>query len=143
MAEAERKIKVQVQALEDGIEPELVTARITELRADKQAAEDALAELDPDETETENALLQERLGCIPDLSQSLREAPPEVKRQTFDAFDLRIEFDKARRRIEISATIAEGVADAFENTKALQTEGFQVTVNEIAGAGFEPATFGL
>ncbi len=135
--------KVQVQALEDGIEPEVVTARITELRADKQAAEDALAELDPQEAETEDAFLQERLGRIPDLGQSLRDATPEIKRQTFDAFGLRIEFDKAQRRIEISATIAEAVADAFENTKALQTEGFQVTVNEIAGAGFEPATFGL
>jgi hypothetical protein len=69
VAEAERKIKVQVQALEDGIEPELVTARITELRADKQAAEDALAELDPQETETEDAFLQKRLGRIPDLAQ--------------------------------------------------------------------------
>ncbi len=143
VAEAERKIKVQIQALEDGIEPELVTARITELRTDKQAAEDALAELDPQEAETEDAFLQERLGRIPDLGQSLRDATPEIKRQTFDAFGLRIEFDKAGRRIEISATIAEAVADAFENTKALQTEGFQVTVNEIAGAGFEPATFGL
>ena len=52
---------------------------------------------------------------------------PEAKRQTFDAFGLRIEFDKAERRIEISATISEAVADAFENTKALQAEGFQVT----------------
>ncbi len=66
-----------------------------------------------------------------------------TRSKTFDAFGLRIEFDKAQRRIELSATVAEAVADAFENTKALQTEGFQVTVNEIAGAGFEPATFGL
>jgi hypothetical protein len=36
IAEADRKIKIQVQALEDGIEPEIVTARITELKADKQ-----------------------------------------------------------------------------------------------------------
>ena len=66
-----------------------------------------------------------------------------MKRQTFDAFGLRIEYDKAERRIEISATVTEAVADAFENTKALQSEGFQVTVSDIAGAGFEPATFGL
>jgi len=37
-AEADRKIKVQIQALEDGIEPEIVTARIAELKADKHAA---------------------------------------------------------------------------------------------------------
>jgi hypothetical protein len=75
--------------------------------------------------------------------QSLIDAPPAIKRQTFEAFEVRITFDKAARRIEISATIAEAVAQAFENTKALETEGLQVTTTDIAGAGFEPATFGL
>lgn len=87
--------------------------------------------------------LSEQLARIPDLTKVLRDAPPEVKRQTFDAFDLRIDFDKATGRIEISATVSQALADAFENTKALQSEGFQVTVGDIAGAGFEPATFGL
>jgi len=85
-----------------------------------------LAELAPQDIETEAAYLHQHLA-----------------RQVFDAFGLRIEFDKAQRRIEISATITEAVAEAFENTKALQSEGFQVTVTGIAGAGFEPATFGL
>jgi hypothetical protein len=62
--------------------------------------------------------------------QSLREASPEVKRQ----FGLRVEFDKAQRRIAISATVTEAVGGAFENTKALQAEGFQVTARDIAGA---------
>jgi hypothetical protein len=48
------------------------------------------------------------------------------------------EFDKVERRIEISATIAEGVAEAFEKTKALQSEGFQVTASDIAAARFVP-----
>ncbi len=135
--------KVQVQALEDGVAPEVVTARITELREDRHAAEAALAELDPSDIEAEDEHLHERLAQIPDLSKALRDAPPEIKIQTFDAFGLRIELDKAERRIEISATVAQAVADAFENTKALQTEGFGVTRRDIAGAGFEPATFGL
>jgi DNA invertase Pin-like site-specific DNA recombinase len=143
IAEADRKIKIQVQALEDGIEPEIVTARIVELRADRQAAQDALNELTPDEIAAEDDYLAQRIARIPDLAQSLHDAAPEIKRQTFQAFDLRIEFDKAQRRIQISATVTEAVAQAFENTKALQSEGFQVTVNGIAGAGFEPATFGL
>jgi site-specific DNA recombinase len=143
ISEADRKVRVQVQALEDGIEPEIVTARITELRADRQAAQDALDELTPAEIEAEDDYLTQRLARIPDLARSLRDATPEIKRQTFQAFDLRIEFDKAQRRIEISATITEAVAQAFENTKALQTEGLQVTTTDIAGAGFEPATFGL
>ena len=55
--------------------------------------------------------------------------------------------DQARfareRRIEISATVPEAVAKAFENAKDLQKEAPCVTTNGIAGAGFEPATFGL
>jgi site-specific DNA recombinase len=143
IAEADRKIKIQVQALEDGIEPEIVSARIAELKADKQAAIDALTEIAEPEIESEDDYLAGRLAQIPDLTQSLRDAPRETKRQTFEAFELRIAFDKAAGRIEISATVAEAVADAFESTKALQSEGFQVTTSDIAGAGFEPATFGL
>jgi hypothetical protein len=33
------------------------------------------------------------------------------------------EFDKAERRIEVSATVSEAVAQAFENTKALREGG--------------------
>ncbi len=143
IADTDRKIKIQVQALEDGIEPDIVTARIAELRDHKHAAQDALTELDPTDIEAEDEHLHQRLQQIPDLSQALHDAPPEIKRQTFDAFGLRIEFDKAARSIHISATISQAVADAYENTKALQTDGFQVTISDIAGAGFEPATFGL
>ena len=43
VGELDRKIKAQVQALEKGRQPELVSERIAELRAEKQALEDALA----------------------------------------------------------------------------------------------------
>ena len=36
-----------------------------------------------------------------------------------------------------------GCSNAFENAKALQKEGSVVVATDIAGAGFEPATFGL
>jgi hypothetical protein len=49
-------------------------------------------------------------------------APPTVKRQVFEAFALEIRFDKVGRRIEISATVSEVVAKAFENAKDLQKE---------------------
>jgi hypothetical protein len=39
--------------------------------------------------------------------------------------------------------VSAAVADAFENVRALQKEGSEVVVRDIAGAGFEPATFGL
>ena len=59
------------------------------------------------------------------------------------SFDLQIGYDKAQHRVELSATVSEAVADAFENAKALQAEGLDVVVTDIAGVGFEPTTSGL
>jgi site-specific DNA recombinase len=144
LADTDRRLKVQVQALEDGIEPDLVSARIQELRDHHGALTAALADLAPAEAQdAEDEVLAERLDRIPDLTRAFRDAPFEVKRQMLDAFDVQIAYDKVEGRIEVSATISEAVADALENEKALREEGFQVTANCIAGAGFEPATFGL
>ena len=93
--------------------------------------------------EAEAEELTEQLARIPDLTESLRQATPAVRRQVFEAFELEIRYDKAERRIEISATVSEAVATAFEKQKALPKEGSLVVVRDIAGAGFEPATFGL
>jgi hypothetical protein len=87
--------------------------------------------------------LSQQLARIPDLAKALREASPEVQRQVFEAFELQILYDKAGRRIEIPATVSEAVVNAFENKKALPKEGSLVVVRDIAGAGFEPAIFGL
>jgi len=60
-----------------------------------------------------------------------------------EAFDVRIEFDKAADALSVPASVTEAVAQAFEDTKALREGGLSVTASGIAGAGFEPATFGL
>jgi hypothetical protein len=60
---------------------------------------------------------------VPDLGQALRD-------------DLQIAYDKAERRVEVSATVSEAVAEGFENAKALLAEGSSVVVTEIAGARF-------
>jgi hypothetical protein len=80
---------------------------------------------------------------LPDLGQALRRAPRELKRQVFEAFCLEITYDKLNRRIEISVTITEAIAEALENAKDLPEEVSSVAQKDIAGAGFEPATFGL
>ena len=63
-------------------------------------------------------------------------ATPAIKRQVFASFCLQIASDKVERRVELSATVSEAVADAFENAKALQAEGSSVVVRDIAGARF-------
>ncbi len=143
LADLDRRIKAQVQALEAGIEPALVAERIAELRTDRDTTQAALAELHPDDPGHREDDLATRLARIPDLTRSYRQATPEIQRQTLDALDLRIEVDKPSGRIEISAAISEQVATALEHEKALHLEGLLVTTSEVAGAGFEPATFGL
>jgi hypothetical protein len=105
--------------------------------------EEALRELGAEREEAEADELSAQLARMPDLTKALREAPPEVQRQVFQAFELEILYDKAEQRIEITATVSEAVANAFEKQKALPKEGSLVVVRDIAGAGFEPATFGL
>ena len=101
--------------------------------------DDELAELTPTELADERDQLTERLSRLPDLSKQLREASDETKRATFQAFRLRIEFDKTEGRIGIGVTVSDAVARAFSDADG----GLRVPVGDIAGAGFEPATFGL
>ena len=67
--------------------------------------------------------------------QALAEAPPAIKRQVLESFEPRIAYDRAQRRVELTATVSEAVADAFENAKALHVEGSGVVVTDIAGGG--------
>ena len=144
IADLDDRIGKQIEALEQGIEPQLVSQRIEKLREAKEAAEIELRDLapaaaDPGPSEDPGELL----ARIPDLADALRQAPTELKRQVFEAFCLQITYDKPDRRIEISATITEAIADALQNAKDLPQEVSSVARRDIAGAGFEPATFGL
>ena len=50
--------------------------------------------------------------------------------------DAQMAYDKAERRVELTATVSEAVADAFENAKALRMEGSSVVPTDIAGARY-------
>ncbi len=143
IADLDHRIGKQIAALEQGIEPQLIAKRIEKLRKDKEAAEIELRALapapaDPGPSEDPSALL----ARLPDLGAALHDAPRELKRQIFEAFCLQITYDKPNRRIEISATITEAVADALQNAKDLPQEVSSVAHRDIAGAGFEPAPSG-
>ena len=99
------------------------TARTRYWPTPKEALEEALAGIGAARQEAEDEELAEHLARIPDLGQALRDAPPAIKRQVFESFDLQIAYDKAERRVELTATVSEAVADAFENAKALHAEG--------------------
>jgi DNA invertase Pin-like site-specific DNA recombinase len=90
LTEIDRKIKAQVIALEEGVEPELVTERINELRGEKEALAEALGEVGLEREEAEDEEFARQLSRVPDLYDSLAEASPAVQRQVFQAFDLQI-----------------------------------------------------
>ncbi len=75
----------------------------------------------------------EQLARIPDLSEALREATPAIKRQVFAGFDLQIAYDKVERRVELSATVSEAVADAFENRESPPSGGPQRRTDRHSG----------
>jgi hypothetical protein len=56
----------------------------------------------------------------------------------FEAFCLHTLYDKMNRRIEISATITEAIAQALENAKDLPEEVSSVPQRDIAGARYVP-----
>jgi site-specific DNA recombinase len=144
IADLDERIGRQIEALERRIEPDLVAKRIAKLRTDKEQAEIELRALHPSDPSSETTeSLREALERMPDLSQALHDAPTQIKRQVFDAFGLQILYDKPNRRIEISATITQAIAEALENAEDLPEEVSSVAHTDIAGAGFEPATFGL
>jgi site-specific DNA recombinase len=146
IAELDDRIGRLIGALERGMEPDLIGARLANLRETKERAEIELRALTPVAVDSVAPDLAELLSRLPDLGAALRKAPPQLKRQVFDAFGLQITYDKLSRRIEISATITEAIARALENEKSLPKEALSnslVAPRDIAGAGFEPATFGL
>jgi hypothetical protein len=96
-----------VRALEQGIEPDVVRARIDELKAEKAAAQASLPKLGLAPERQDPAAL---LDQVPDLSERLRDADDSTKRALFDAFDLRVVYDKTSDRLSISATLTEAVA---------------------------------
>jgi site-specific DNA recombinase len=116
IADFDRRIALQITALEDGLEPDLVKQRIAELRAAKEKAEVELRAIVPSEPNHQPAEdLDAILQRIPDLTQLLRKAPRDTKRQLFDAFGIQIAYDKATNQFQISAIITEAIAEALQS----------------------------
>jgi hypothetical protein len=102
----------EVRGLEAGVDPLVVQARIEELRATRATHQAALSALAP-EVPTDHAKLAENLAALPNLSDALRDAEPDIQRSVFDAFALRVEYDRVHSNVRISATVDEAVATAL------------------------------
>jgi hypothetical protein len=139
VSDVEQRIERQLAAIESGVDPVLVGERIRELKGKREEAETALAELDADDRQNGTVDLKDAfavLDGIPDLGEALAEANPEQRRAVFDAFRLSVEIDRNAGQLRLKALASSAFSQACD-LKSLVANG------GVAGAGFEPATFGL
>ena len=139
LGEVDQRIERQLGAIEAGVDPALVGERIRELKAERQEVEAAIAQLDHEQRNGEGFDVEEAaavLDSLPDLSKPLAEADPELRRSVFEAFRLRVEIDRNAGLIRLKALVSSAFGEAKDLSDVCATTA-------IAGAGFEPATFGL
>jgi site-specific DNA recombinase len=142
IADIDQRIGRQLAAIEAGIEPVLVGERIRALKAERHQAEAALSQLDLQQRQHAGIDLQHAcaiLDGLPDLSKPLAKTDPELQRRIFEIFHLRVELDRNTPEVRMKAL----VSSAFSEAADLDDLAATVTDKAIAGAGFEPATFGL
>jgi site-specific DNA recombinase len=138
MTDVEHRIQLQVQAIEAGVEPTVVSARIQQLKHEQQDLQRALATCERSAAKHPQTSLDrgcEILDQLPILDGELAGADPELRRRVFDTFQLAVEIDRNKPHIRLKALISN--AFAGNNLNDFVANG------SIAGAGFEPATFGL
>ena len=83
------------------------------------------------------------LDAIPDLRPTLRGATRDELADlfdAFDAFDVTAIYDKPNQTLELRATVTPELVPEDEKPRPSDTRS---GISSIAGAGFEPATFGL
>jgi site-specific DNA recombinase len=142
LADLDQRIERQVAAIESGVDPVLVGERIRALKDERQQTEMALTQLDYQQRERIGIDLNQAcalLDGIPDLSKSLAKADPELRRRVYEAFQFSIELDRNQPQVRLKAL----VSSAFSSATDLNFFTPEVANGSIAGAGFEPATFGL
>jgi site-specific DNA recombinase len=145
LRDIERSLRVQALRLEEHEDPRhpvvvLATERIEELSARKSGVTTAIDALKakrpaghhPDE-------IAAMLDSVPDLRKALKTASDEQLADIFGAFDVTISYDKTSQQLQLGATITPELLP--QNTR--DRSGERSRVLEVAGAGFEPATFGL
>lgn len=109
IAEVQRRIELQIRAIEAGVELALVSERIDALKHEQHDLQRALAtsERSTDRrpyTDLDGAC--EILDQLPLLGNELTEASPELRRQVFDAFKFSLKVDRNKPKIRMSALIS-------------------------------------
>jgi site-specific DNA recombinase len=120
VSRANDAIATQVRGLEAGVDPTAVRDRIEELKAELVEHEATLAAL-PQARSDDYSGLARNLAGISDLGDALREAEPSLQRRVFEAFRLRVLYDRIRGEASLSVTVDEDLAGALGGSARLSS----------------------
>jgi hypothetical protein len=115
LADLDRRLERQLAAIEAGIDPTLVGERIGTLKAERENAEAALADIEqagPDQNIVPVDEACALLYSLPDLRADLASADPELRRRLYDAFRLAVEIDRNAGHIRLKALISSAFTEA-------------------------------
>lgn len=120
---------------------ELATRRIEELSGKAKAIAARIEELEAARPEApRREEIEALLADVPDMGDLLARAEGEDLVELLDAFDVQVRYDKPARTLELSALLS---SDLVSDPEKSDRPGGRSQNSSIAGAGFEPATFGL
>jgi len=142
----EQALYRQALRLEEHEDPEhpvvkLAKQRIEELSGKGGAISHALADLEGERPKGPSPEeIEAMLAGVPDLREALVMAEGEELAELLDAFDVDVSYDKPERKLELSASVTSDFIGPLEAQRPPDRRSLNSC---IAGAGFEPATFGL
>jgi autotransporter translocation and assembly factor TamB len=111
----------------------LAKERITELSTRRKTIEDTIRTTEAQLAEAVQAdEIEATLNAVPDLRDALKSPTADALTEILETFDATATYDKPDRALELAATLnAHRPPDGGRGNL------------QVAGAGFEPATFGL
>jgi len=115
LADLDQRIARQIAAIESGVDPVLVGERIRALKAERHETETALTTLHLEQRQRTVVDLDHActiLGGLPDLSRSLAEADPELRRQIYERFQFAVELDRNKPEVRMKALVSTAFMEA-------------------------------
>jgi len=148
-SKVEKALYRQALRLEEQDDPEhpvvkLAMKRIEELGGKEKAIAVEIAALEAQEPDgPRRDEIEAILASLPDLREVYDEAKPEGLMELFDAYDLAVTYDKMAQTLDLSVLLDSDSPGAPNDAEIGRSPGGRSYQSSIAGAGFEPATFGL
>lgn len=128
-------------AIEAGIDPLIVGDRIRDLKAEREATQAALSQLEDnrrDSTAVDPEDATAILAALPDLGSDLAAADPELRRAVFDAFRLRVEIDRNAGEVHSKALVSDAFVEASDLAEFDEAGNQALSDKAIPLPGFEP-----